>query len=88
MYFEYYNMEFIGICPHSFVYSDLFRVDADDIVTLSGKNVFVIIISTLSEEKRVFLVYLLHTSALFSLFIPVWIALSYSVSSVRLFYVV
>ena len=30
MYFEYYNMEFIGICPHIFVYSDLFRVDADD----------------------------------------------------------
>lgn len=73
MHFAYSHMAFIGICPHNFAFSDLFRVATDDTEFLSGSMVFVIILSTLSKSKRIFLFYLSNNLALFSLSLQVCI---------------
>lgn len=75
MHFAYSHIAVTGVFHHIFACIDWFWVDVAVRKTLSGSMVSVIILSTLSRAKRIFLFYLLHSLVLFGLPIAIWIAL-------------
>ena len=77
--YSYSYMAVTGICHHIFAWSDLLRVDTNDRETMSGSMISVIILLTSRKPKNIYLFYLLHSLARFSLSILVWITLFYSV---------
>lgn len=62
MHLGYSYMVVTGIIHDIFACSDLFGVDTDDTETAAW---FLIILPTVSKSKKIFMLYLLHSLALF-----------------------